>query len=583
MNRKIYIIILLISMAIHLPVCTMAQEITIPQIAFEDPMEEYVGSEGGTVTANVTYTPSNIPYNPEQYIEQINNALTPEYGTCIQVQQINPTTIVFSVMENTTSDERTITIQGNTSKTLTIIQDGSPSPDPEPDPGGNTPADIKFNISGNWIIKRTYTDTTATAWYDDITFYNGLGYPDQIIQIGASSTGKNMVTPIVYDAHMREDATTYLPYAGNNTTHIRESSPLVAQQTYYTGKYGSADGARAYTQKIYEASTLGRVTGQRKSGSAYASKQVTYTHSTNAANEVLCLKVSYGTSPSLTGATLNVSYYPASSLYKTTATDEDGGQKIEYKDFKGNVVLERSLISGTTYADTYYSYDYLGRPVWVVSPQGSLSLSNGNSYPYTHAISRQYSYIYVYDGHGNMIEKCQPGREPEYYVYDKGKREVMYQDGNMRQSGQWIYTTYDNLGRIAEKTVVSTTRTRSSLQGLYSAESFHNKYENLTNPNIPANAQDVSVVKILYSGRYHGYTYSTSSDPAASLPFAATSTAAQSDIYREGDTQTYCRFSLNAAGVPERKLLTMRNIPRSTNGMLSNCPILRAIPSSKPT
>ena len=39
----------------------------------------------------------------------------------------------------------------------------------------------------------------------------------------------------------------------------------------------------------------------------------------------------------------------------------------------------------------------------------------------------------------------------------------------------------------------------------------------------------------------------------------------------------------NAGGVPGRKLRTMRNIPSSTNGMLKSCPILRAIPSSKPT
>ena len=498
--------------------------INISQISFIQSQSVNITSSSNTVTANVTYNPSNIPDYAEVYVELINDAILNHYDDQVQIHSINSNNIVFSIQRNSSTSSRTFVITGYTSHNLTIVQAGEPSPVPGED------SDEKFSIPGNWILTRTYTTSDAGTWYDDITFYNGLGYPDQIIQIGASSTGKNMVTPIVYDAHMREDATTYLPYAGNNTTHIRESSPLVAQQTYYTGKYGSAEGTRAYNKNIYEASSLGRINAQQKSGSAYASKQVTYTYSTNVANEVLCLKVSYGTSPSLTGATLNVSYYPASSLYKTTATDEDGGQKIEYRDIKGNVVLERSLISGTTYADTYYSYDNLGRLVWVVSPQGSLSLSNGNSYPYTHAIARQYSYIYIYDGHGNMIEKCHPGREPEYYVYDKGKRAVMYQDGNMRQNDQWIYTTYDNLGRIAEKTVVSTTRTRSSLQGLYSAESFHNKYENLTNPNIPANAQDVSVVKILYSGRYHGYTYSTSSDPAASLPFAATSTAAQSDL-----------------------------------------------------
>ncbi|MBR5183536.1 MAG: RHS repeat-associated core domain-containing protein, partial [Bacteroidales bacterium] len=309
-----------------------------------------------------------------------------------------------------------------------------------------------------------------------------------------------------------------------------ESSPLSAQQAYYTGLYSSADGTRAYNRNIYEASSLGRVNAQQKSGNAYASKQITYTHSTNAANEVLCLKVSYNTVGDLSTVSMAVSYYPAASLYKTTATDEDGGQKIEYKDFKGNVVLERSLISGSTYADTYYSYDSQGRLVWVVSPEGSISLTNGRSYSCSDDIAEQYSYIYAYDGHGNIVEKRLPGRDPEYYVYDKGKRNVMYQDGNMKQSNQWIYTTYDNLGRIAEKTLVSTTNNRKSLQKLYSAETFNNKYENLTNPNIPANATNISVVKILYSGRYHGYTYSSPAGPDASLSFEATGTAARADL-----------------------------------------------------
>ena len=519
------------SLLLFTATASRAEEYTIhlQQIAFDEAAEVTVNYTETSVSANVTYTPSNIPFNPDYYIEELNNYIQKESGAPLYVQQLAPNSITFVILENDSTLERAIIIQGNTSKTLTIIQEGAPEPDPVPDPGGDTPTDVKFNIPGNWILKRIYTNASATTWYDDITFYNGLGYPEQIINIGASSRGTNVITPIVYDAHMREDTTAYLPYAGNSSALAKESSPLSAQQAYYTGLYSSADGARAYNRNIYEASSLGRINAQQKSGNAYASKQITYTHSTNAANEVFCLKVSYGTAGDISTASMAVSYYPAASLYKTTATDEDGGQKIEYKDFKGNVVLERSLISGSTYADTYYSYDNQGRLVWVVSPEGSTSLANGSSYSYSHAIAQQYSYIYAYDGNGNMIEKRQPGREPEYYVYDKGKRNVMYQDGNMRQNSQWIYTTYDNLGRIAEKTLVSTSRTRSSLQGLYSAASFHNKYENLTNPNIPANATDISVVKILYSGKYYGYVYRTL-DGYDSLPFVATATAVQADL-----------------------------------------------------
>lgn len=87
---------------------------------------------------------------------------------------------------------------------------------------------------------RTYTNNTGTR-YEDITFYNGLGYPEQVINISASATNKrNIITPIVYDAHMRGDAKVYLPYESqSNTTALQESSPLTAQAAYSTTFFGS--------------------------------------------------------------------------------------------------------------------------------------------------------------------------------------------------------------------------------------------------------------------------------------------------------------------------------------------------------
>ncbi len=527
--HKILFIILLSAFIVH-PLRAEEKIIIIEQITFTDEQTVTVGSGESTVSAEVTYTPPGIPYNAEYYIELINNEIQNQYDAQIYVQQITPTAITFVIPENTLTQGRTFIIRGNSSKSLIIEQEGAEEPEPEPDPGGDTPTDVKFNISGNWIIKRIYTNAAGTTWYDDITFYNGLGYPEQVIKIGASSKGKNMVTPIVYDAHMRADATAYLPYESSSSTLVKDQSALSAQQAYYTSMYSAADGARAFNSNIYEPSPLGRVNAQQKSGSAYSSKKITYTYSANAENEVLRLKVSFSTPGTVSTASLSVSYYPAASLYKTTATDEDGGVTIEYKNHKGNVVLQRSLISGSTYADTYYSYDPLGRLLWVVSPEGSTLLASGRTYSYSDELAKDYSYIYAYDGLGNLIEKRQPGRDEEHYVYDKGKRHVMYQDGNLKEKGLWIYTTYDNINRIVEKTLVSTTRNRSSLQQLYKDTLFYNKYENLSNPNIPANAQDISIVKVLYSGRYYGYTYNNLNTLPSELAFAATATVSQADL-----------------------------------------------------
>ena len=314
-------ILFLIAMLLSF-ICRANTEIHINALSFNTTRTIEIGSNATTITVGVSYTPSNIPDDAIIYKENINDNIINNYGTDLLIHTINANNIVFAITENTTTSVRTFILTGKTSNTVTVIQAGISVPggdDEEPDQ-----EDEKFNITGNWILNRTYTSQDESQYYDDITFYNGLGYPDQIINIGASAAGTNVVTPLVYDAHMRDNAKVYQPYASTGNNLARENSPLAAQQSYYTAKYNSADGARAYSQNIYEASSLGRTVGMRKSGSAYTSKNTSHTYGTNAANEVLCLKVTYPTTGKVSDASLATSYYPASSLYKTTITDEDG-------------------------------------------------------------------------------------------------------------------------------------------------------------------------------------------------------------------------------------------------------------------
>ena len=175
------------------------------------------------------------------------------------------------------------------------------------------------------------------------------------------------------------------------------------------------------------------------------------------------------------------------------------------------MVLERNLVSGTTYADTYYSYDHLGNLLWTVTPQGSSNLANGGTYNYSHPVASLYSYIYAYDGLNHLIEKKQPGRERETYVRDRAGREMMYQDGNMRQSNQWLCTAYDNLNRVTRKYVTS------------------NRVGNLTPASTGSTTPALPEVKVLYQAMHYGYN-TASEDPATDLPYAATSTVSQLDL-----------------------------------------------------
>ncbi|WP_228426224.1 RHS repeat domain-containing protein [Chryseobacterium indologenes] len=72
-------------------------------------------------------------------------------------------------------------------------------------------------------------------------------------------------------------------------------------------------------------------------------------------------------------------------------------------------------------------------------------------------------YQYRYDGRGRLVEKKLPGKGWEYMVYDKQDRLVGTQDANLKAKGQWLYTKYDQFGRVAY-TGINTGGTRAQEQ-----------------------------------------------------------------------------------------------------------------------
>ena len=112
----------------------------------------------------------------------------------------------------------------------------------------------------NWIKTRTAISETGTT-ITDITYYNGLGLPSQTTNVRASVNGYNIVTPIVYDALLRSDATAYLPF----------------EATYYSDEEELPNRSRETIMKNDTAPTMSapsrrRSTRRRRSG-AYASRR----------------------------------------------------------------------------------------------------------------------------------------------------------------------------------------------------------------------------------------------------------------------------------------------------------------------
>lgn len=307
-------------------------------------------------------------------------------------------------------------------------------------------SDQRFGIEGNWILERSFIQSPEASYYDDIVFYDGLGYEKQVVQVGASpQNGKNIVTPIVYDAVRRADAKTYLPFVSDGSTAVEMSSAsaLTGQSTFYQN-----EGGRAFAEKHYEKSALDRPLWARKEGKAYfdSTKIVSFIYGANTANEVLAACVD------TCGALCIAGHYAAGSLHKTTSIDEENSTQIVFMDKSGNVVLQRS-VSGNQYLDTYYVYDQYGNIAWVVSPEGSARLVANTIWaiPAESDINTsdasKYCYVYKNNAFGWPLYRKLPGKAAEYLFYDNGGRVIRNQDGLLRNEGLWMVHSYDNLGR----------------------------------------------------------------------------------------------------------------------------------------
>ncbi|RZM07141.1 MAG: hypothetical protein EOO88_52265, partial [Pedobacter sp.] len=171
-----------------------------------------------------------------------------------------------------------------------------------------------------------------------------------------------------------------------------------------------------------------------------------------------------------------------SGFNKTTpTTNENGSQKIEFVDKRGNVVLKKVQLGATVddgsgaghsgWLCTYYLYCDYGHLHCVIQPNGVDILSTNGStagpwMPST-AILNELCFRYEYDDKDRVIMKKNPGAITQGLVYDKRGRLVMKQDGNLSAvatNRKWVVTLYDQLDRPILSGLWSSNATRSSHQ-----------------------------------------------------------------------------------------------------------------------
>lgn len=320
------------------------------------------------------------------------------------------------------------------------------------------------------VVPRKESESMMSLYMEDNAYYNGLGYPIQNVR--KKNTGnRDLVTPIVYDAANRSDAKQYLPFSISNNEGRCVDRPLYLQEKSYFAAFSPAESTCAYVEKEYEQSALNRPRSIRNVGEVFRNGDIktTFTYAGNAANEVLLLETD------TQGDLIVRSHYGRGKLSKNIVTDEDGLQTITYKDNRDSLVMQRT-VGGTEIHDTYYVYDDFGRLAWVVSPEASASLNVGTQLTPASPLAVKYCYIYSYDKRGRLSKRKLPGRDYEYFVYDRGNRLTMFQDGIMRSSNKWHLSRYDELSRLIKQTEIIRNESREQLQALFDDNNTYDLY-----------------------------------------------------------------------------------------------------------
>ncbi|WP_321515393.1 DUF6443 domain-containing protein [Marinifilum fragile] len=367
---------------------------------------------------------------------------------------------------------------------------------------------------------------------ESITYVDGLGRTDQVILVGASPNGKDLVQPVVYDAFGRESKK-YLPYAGSGSTGAYYTNET--QVSNWSQHYGIAEDDFAYSETVFENSPLNRVLVQGAPGAdwqptysggnpSFSGHTVKLEYATNTSTEVLNFDVDN------ISKTSNI-YYGANQLYKTITKDENwtsgkAHTTEEFKDKQGQVVLKRSWLNESTAVNTYYVYDDFGLLRYVLPPKAFES----GSTTITSTELAQLCYQYEYDHRKRMIKKILPGALPVYLVYDERDRLVATQDGNMRNRKDaqnnpdpcWMFTKYDVLNRPVMTGLYASSKDQSNLQSEVNntttypvASMFEEKGVSLysyTNRSFPKNITSTDVLTVTYYDDYSassgwGYAY----------------------------------------------------------------------------
>jgi hypothetical protein len=230
-----------------------------------------------------------------------------------------------------------------------------------------------------------------------VTYFDGLGRPEQTVVTQGSPLKKDLISANVYDGFGRENRK-YLPVVGESNGRYKDG--LIDGNGNYAGAglnfYNNGvtdkitDDIRPFSETIFESSPLSRPIKDFGAGSDWNVNNKAVGHAylvneygTNASlgqEQIMAWVIDSASglpipAPTSSGVMAG-GYYASGQLSIKSTKDEQGHEVREYIDKLGHTILKKvqaeeaaPITDATKWTHTYYIYDDLGHLVMVLSPE----------------------------------------------------------------------------------------------------------------------------------------------------------------------------------------------------------------------
>lgn len=354
----------------------------------------------------------------------------------------------------------------------------------------------------NYVQTRSYFEPVNTSSPNakqlrKVDYFDGLGRPLQSIIVKGSPIGNDVVSHFEYDEFGRQRKD-FMPVPQSNTQNGQIFTDPLANATQ-PDIYGTE---KIFSEKILENSPLNRLMEKKQVGNEWNSKPVKFEYNANIHEDYVRKYETITTwdpvNKIFSSSIQLLQYYLPKELNKNKVTDEDGNVTIEFINGQGQIVLVRKALSATENADTYYVYNEYDQLAYVIPPLASAPSIDP-------ATVENLYYQYRYDNRKRLVEKKIPGKGVEFLVYDKQDRLILSQDAVLRTTTNsfnkkgWMFTKYDQFGRIVYTGFFANTASRITMQtALNNMSANAGNNEKRSDTPFSSNGMDINYTKTAF-------------------------------------------------------------------------------------